>query len=608
MASLSPLNTTTTIPTTVFSSTPPFFQKRSLVSIAGKRNRRFFVHKVSCNARDGDQKSTQGSSSSSNNGESCMGKMDRRNVLVGLGGLYGAAGLSADRLAFGAPIMPPDLAKCGPADLPAGATMSNCCPPTDLKIIDFKLPSKSTPLRVRQAAHLVDDKYKAKYAKALALMKALPDDDPRSFKQQAMIHCAYCDGAYDQIGFPDLELQVHNSWLFFPFHRYYLYFYEKILGKLIDDPTFALPFWNWDSPPGMQMPSMYVDPNSPLYDTLRDALHQPPTLVDLDYDGTDPTTTEEQQLSSNLAIMYRQVVSNKTAKLFLGEAYRAGDQPNPGAGSLENVPHGPVHLWTGDRNQPNKEDMGNFYSAGRDPIFYSHHSNVDRMWTLWKSLGGKRNDFTDSDWLDSGFLFYDENAQLVRVKVRDCLDQSNLRYKYQEVDIPWLKSKPTPRNTKAVRAAKKKVSAKKKKEDTSTFTSKFPITLDSVVRVIVQRPKKTKRTTKEKEEEEEILVLEGIELKRDAFVKFDIYINDEDEKDQSKPDKTEFAGSFVNIPHHHKHGTTDLQLKTSMRMGITDLLEDLDAEDDETVVVTLVPRQGDKGVVTIAGISIELAS
>ncbi|MFS7947023.1 putative catechol oxidase [Helianthus anomalus] len=43
-------------------------------------------------------------------------------------------------------------------------------------------------------------------------------------------------------GFPDIEIQIHNSWLFFPFHRWYLYFYERILGKLINDPTFALPF------------------------------------------------------------------------------------------------------------------------------------------------------------------------------------------------------------------------------------------------------------------------------------------------------------------------------------------------------------------------------
>lgn len=99
-------------------------------------------------------------------------------------------------------------------------------------------------------------------------------------------------------------------------------------------------------------------------------------------------------------------------------------------------PHGPVHIWTGLFDKPH-EDMGNFYTAGKDPIFFGHHANVDRMWMLWKAIGGKnRTEFTDPDLLNAGFVFYDENAQLVRVKVRDCLDHLKLRYKYQDIPIP----------------------------------------------------------------------------------------------------------------------------------------------------------------------------
>ncbi|KAF2303387.1 hypothetical protein GH714_017747 [Hevea brasiliensis] len=250
--------------------------------------------------------------------------------------------------------------------MPIGAKPPiNCCPPTSTKILDFKLPSSKLPLRIRPAAHLVDDAYIAKYSKAVELMKALPEDDPRSFMQQAK---------------------------------------------------------------------------------YRNKNHQPPTLVDLHYNGNENCTSDQDQQSSNLSIMYRQMVSNgKTAKLFLGSSYRAGDEPDPGIGSIENIPHNTVHVWTGDNTQPNFEDMGDFYSAARDPIFFSHHSNIDRMWTIWKTLGGKRTEFTDPDWLDATFLFYDENANLVRVKVRDCIDHKKMRYAYQEVDIPWLKSKPTPR-------------------------------------------------------------------------------------------------------------------------------------------------------------------
>ena len=224
----------------------------------------------------------------------------------------------------------------------------------------------------------------------------------------------------------------------------------------MDDPNFAMPFWAWDTPAGMKMPALYANPDSPTYNEIRDPKHQPPVLIDLDYNLTDETITEKEQISSNLTIMYRQVVSSgKTPKLFMGASYRAGDDPEPGAGSLENTPHGPVLIWCGNRNLPSIQDMGNFATAGRDPIFYGHHSNVDRMWSIWKTLGGKRKDFTDSDWLNTEFLFYDEEARLVKVKVKDCLDERKLGYEYQKIDVPWLKNRPTPRVSKSTRKVKK---------------------------------------------------------------------------------------------------------------------------------------------------------
>ncbi|KAI4374109.1 hypothetical protein MLD38_012144 [Melastoma candidum] len=540
--------------------------------------------------------------------DASLSKIDRRNVLIGLGGMYGAVGLGTDPLALATPISAPNIEKCGRADLPAGAKPTNCCPPPSSKIVDFKLPPVNS-LRIRPAAHLAPQDYIDKYNKAISLMKALPDDDPRNFTQQANVHCAYCNGAYDQVGFPNLELQVHNSWLFFPFHRYYLYFHEKILGKLLGDPTFALPFWNWDSPQGMMMPKIYAASGSPLYDQYRNSKHLPPTLVDLDYSGTDPNTTNDEQLSSNLTVMYRQMVSTaKTPTLFFGQPYRAGDEADPGAGSVENIPHGPVHVWCGDPNQPDLEDMGNFYSAGRDPIFMAHHANVDRMWTLWKALGGKkRTDITDPDWLNAQFMFYDENANLVRVTVKDCLDPKALGYAYQEVDIPWLQSKPTPRQKVKTKLSKlfgseRAAIAATSRPITATFIN-FPVKLDKKVVTLVKRPK-TGRTPAEKEEEEEVLLIEAIEFDKESFVKFDVYINDEHD-DLSRPDKTEFAGSFVNVPHKHKHKEkgTKMKTKTTLRLGITELLDDLDF-DDEEVVVTLVPRAGGRGV-TIGGIKIE---
>ncbi|KAH1103157.1 hypothetical protein AAZX31_13G225500 [Glycine max] len=499
----------------------------------------------------------------------------RRSVLFGLGGFCGASTLNNNNpFAFAAPLSP-DITTCDSPNLPAGAEPTNCCPPpsASTNIIDFEFPPSNQPLRVRPAAHSVNDDYVAKFERALNLMKNLPSDDPRNFTQLANAHCAY----------------LHGSWIFFPFHRWYLYFYERILGSLINDPTFAIPFWNWDSPQGMQIPSIYANPTSPLYDTLRSANHQPPTVIDLDFNIDNPGAGGN--ISTNLTIMYRQVVSNgRTPTSFLGDAYHAGDELSlgAGAGSLENVPHGTVHLWTGDSNQPNFEDMGTFYSAARDPIFYSHHSNLDRIWSIWKkTLGGR--DFTDSDWLESGFLFYDENKNLVRVKVKDCLDERKLGYAYQDVDIPWSNSRPTPQRSRV-----QKVGTVAHVAETSRNV-KFPLMLDSVVTTMVKRPKRSRS------KKEEILVVEGIEFEKNTPVKFDMIINGEDYK-LIKPDNSEFAGSFVSVPHSHKHKNKNIV--TSLKLGLTDVLQDLGAENDDSVMVTLVPRFG-KGRIKIRNIKIE---
>ncbi|CAI0468564.1 unnamed protein product [Linum tenue] len=513
----------------------------------------------------------------------------RRDVLLA-GGLYGAAAaLTQSPAAFSQPITAPDTTQCGAADLPAGAEPTNCCPPPARRFKDFDPTSVSSRTRVRPAAHLVDEAYVDKYKRAVELMKALPADDPRSFTQQANVHCAnqanvhcaYCNGAYDQVGItPSVALQIHFSWIFFPFHRYYLYFFERILGKLIDDPTFALPFWNWDSPDGMQIPAIFADPASPLYDAIRAPDHLP--------GGSSPLA----QWQSNRDVMHTQMVSGaKKRTLFFGTPLKAGDLADGnGQGTLERTPHGNLHIWVGDLTREYKEDMGNLYSAGRDPLFYCHHGNVDRMWDLWKTLGPRRTDFTDPDWLDAAFLFYDENCKLVRCKIRDSLDNEKLRTGYQSVPILWKDSKRVPKKIR------NKATAKKRE---LTDLSKFPLVLNKAISVAVPRPRKN-RSKAEKEEEEEVVVVKGIEIDRSQVIKFDVALNDDDDGAPAGPRDTEFAGSFVNVPHRQKPGAS--KFKTALTLGITDLLEDLGADGDDTVVVTLVPKVGEP---VIGGLKID---
>ncbi|KAK4338112.1 hypothetical protein RND71_042599 [Anisodus tanguticus] len=550
-----------------------FSAKPSQLFLHARRNQSF---KVSCNANNSGEhdKNLEG--------------VDRRNVLLGLGGLYGAANL-APLAATASPIPPPDLKSCSRAHINEQEEVSySCCPPKpeDLDSVPYyKFPSM-TKLRIRPPAHAADEEYIAKYQLATSRMRELDKDpfDPLGFKQQANIHCAYCNGAYKVGG---KELQVHFSWLFFPFHRWYLYFYERILGSLINDPTFGLPYWNWDHPKGMRLPPMFDVPGSSLYDEKRNQSHRNGTIVDLGHFGTEVQTTQLQTMTNNLTLMYRQMITNAPCPLlFFGQPYPLGTDPSPGMGTIENIPHTPIHIWTGDNpRQPHGENMGNFYSAGLDPVFYCHHANVDRMWSEWKQIGGKRKDLTQKDWLNSEFFFYDENRNPFRVKVRDCLDTKKMGYDYAPMATPW-------RNFKPIR----KTTAGKVNTGVLPPASKvFPLAkLDRAISFSINRPASS-RTSQEKNEQEEMLEFTKIQYDDSKYIRFDVFLNVDKTVNADELDKAEFAGSYTSLPHVHGDNTTHVTSVT-FQLAITELLEDIGLEDEDTIAVTVVPKTGGEGI------------
>ncbi|XP_059275389.1 polyphenol oxidase E, chloroplastic-like [Lycium ferocissimum] len=542
--------------------------KPSQLLLHGKRNQTF---KISCKVSNNDQ-----------NGET--NSVDRRNVLLGLGGLYGVA--NAVPLATANPIPTPDLTSCSIAHIDETDDVEySCCPPKpdDLdKVPYYKFPSM-TKLRIRPPAHAADEEYIAKYNLATKRMRELDINptDPLGFKQQANIHCAYCNGAYRVGG---KELQVHFSWLFFPFHRWYLYFYERILGSLINDPTFGLPYWNWDHPKGMRLPPMFDREGSSIYDEKRNQNHRNGTVIDLGHFGEEVETTQLQMMTNNLTLMYRQMITNAPCPLlFFGAPYPLGSDPSPGMGTIENIPHTPVHIWTGDNpRQKHGENMGNFYSAGLDPVFYCHHANVDRMWNEWKQIGGKRRDLTQKDWLNSEFFFYDENRNPFRVRVRDCLDTKKMGYDYAPMPTPWRNFKPIRKSTTG-------------KVNTSSLppaSQVFPLAkLDKAISFSIDRPASS-RTQQEKTEQEEMLTFNKIQYDDRKYIRFDVFLNVDKNVNADELDKAEFAGSYTSLPHVHKVNGSHAASVT-FQLAITELLEDIGLEDEDTIAVTLVPKKGD---------------
>jgi polyphenol oxidase len=332
------------------------------------------------------------------------------------------------------PFPAPNLQNC--------LTSEECCTPVlyDGEATKFEFQTH-LPLRVRPAAHLVDDAYVATYQRATERMRALPDTDGRSFQNQYKLHCVYCDNHLYFAGLAhQYPLEIHGNWLFFAWHRLYVYFYERILAKLIDDDAFALPFWNWDNqtptpPVANVVPRVYahqtslspdsINKTSSLYNADRtDCAKQPGGFVNFQDSSTCPNLTTASLIrATNAHIMYVNMVAGGITPLtFHGSQYRLGDQGGRGPGTIQGTPHADVHLWV------NAKDMLTFKNSASDPIFFGHHANVDRLWELWKSLpGGVRTDISDPDYLNTQFTFYNEDGAVVNVSVAQALQIDQLR-------------------------------------------------------------------------------------------------------------------------------------------------------------------------------------
>jgi tyrosinase len=98
-------------------------------------------------------------------------------------------------------------------------------------------------------------------------------------------------------------------------------------------------------------------------------------------------------------------------------------------GALENQPHNIVHSSVGGQGW-----MAHPETAAQDPIFWLHHSNIDRLWERWLDRGGGRaNPVNDGVWMDTGFAFFDENGASIQMSAREIVETaSQLDYVYDD--------------------------------------------------------------------------------------------------------------------------------------------------------------------------------
>jgi len=136
---------------------------------------------------------------------------------------------------------------------------------------------------------------------------------------------------------------------FWSWHRMYLYWFERIIRKMSGDANFALPYWNYES-----ASERYLRPRS------ASAAARSTRRTRRGLERGDLLPLLERVATSGFM---RWSVLQRAEQL-RGNAARACTSPSALDGSVP--------------------------TAAQDPIFYLHHSNIDRWWNLWLKQGGGR--------------------------------------------------------------------------------------------------------------------------------------------------------------------------------------------------------------------------
>lgn len=266
-----------------------------------------------------------------------------------------------------------------------------------LAVTIFTSALDATPVQRREIstwspAEIAD--FKDAIAKMQARSAANPGD-VLGYSFWANVHDEFCNRP---------QKQVHFGMMFLPWHRAYLYYFERALQKASGNAALRLPYWDWNN--FRSPPASFYGPNNPLAQTRR-GLGVNDKLSDADVDVRDALRV-------------------RTFAEFGGDKI---SRPNviTMTGMLESGAHGNVHSaiggWGGD--------MSAFKTAARDPLFWLHHANLDRLWEVWVSRGNLNP--TSNAWLEEKLTFFDQGTP-VTITVRELMQQTARTYAASPAD------------------------------------------------------------------------------------------------------------------------------------------------------------------------------
>jgi tyrosinase len=383
------------------------------------------------------------------------------------------------------------------------------------------------------------------YRKAVAEMKKRDAKDPLSWAFQANMHGVPAGGGQHD----DWNWCMHGNWWFLPWHRGYLYFFERIVRKLSGDDTFRLPYWAWDRPGQNVLPApfraaKYMGTDNPLFDATRKVANEgkplrPRGSAGSFHDDWIAARGTSRFTTSLAARSFGGIRRPKTALPAKPESTRSH-------GVMESRAHDLIHDAVGGDDG----NMGDPRTAARDPIFWLHHANVDRLWNRWLDARGHENP-AEADWYDQQFAYYDETGMRVTLSVSDILARAAESSRYDEERRPRLVGAKPGKEEKPVEPKVVGVASVQPmlKLGTTTFTKPLPFAAEA-------RPKVAAALgaapAADVEPPAVVLEVEGIKPPERPGIVYEVFVT----KAGEKPSAKNYVGtiSFFGRLEGHGHG------------------------------------------------------
>jgi len=236
--------------------------------------------------------------------------------------------------------------------------------PSAVAVLGASKSLAAVPYRRKEISRLTAAEISS-FRAGVTAMQALPKTDPKSWLYQAGVHGAPFG---EESGVADAATYwnqcEHGNQHFLSWHRWYLLFWEEIVRQLSGNASFALPSWNYLESAVLPEPLRNANAGG-----TANSLHDATRAAGLN-DGT-----------ASLSGLHDNALSEMDFLAF--------------SPVLSSNPHNRVH------NQI-AGNMGDVDTAARDPVFWLHHANIDRMWAAWVQAGHAN---PGAPWVDRNYPF-----------------------------------------------------------------------------------------------------------------------------------------------------------------------------------------------------------